>query len=313
MHIVSFISRIAINPAHWVFVWHRNLKQARSVITSPQPNLSGSPHDVAVVEAPVDREPAEEQMSRIKVESDGGLTVVSLTRPDALNAIDEVMVDELHTVCATLERSPQVLIIAGCETPKGAVFASGADIAELRGRGPGDALRGINSRVLSRISDLPMPVIAAIDGVAFGGGAELAYAADFRLATPRSRIGNPEPKLGIMAAAGATWRLAALVGEPLAKEILLAGRVMNAEEAHAAHLFTELCTPETLMTRAKELARKILDLDGLAVRVTKKVMSAGPDAHPFIDDLAQGMLFGSPARDHRMDAFLTRRFGAKES
>lgn len=251
-------------------------------------------------------------MARIRVESGDGFTVVSLTRPEALNAIDEFMVDELHAVCAILERSPEVLIITGCETPKGSVFAAGADIAELRGRAPGDALWGINSRLFSRISSLPMPVIAAIDGVAFGGGAELAYAADFRLATPRSRIGNPEPNLGIMAAAGATWRLAALVGEPLAKEILLAGRVLTAEEAHAAHLFTSVCTPETLMARAEELARRILSLDGLAVRVTKRVMSAGPAAHPFIDDLAQGMLFGSPTRDRLMDDFLARRLVSKE-
>ena len=78
-----------------------------------------------------------------------------------------------------------------------------------------------------------MPVIAALDGFALGGGAELAYAADFRIGTPGLRIGNPETGLGIMAAAGATWRLRELVGEPLAKEILLAGRILNAEESLA--------------------------------------------------------------------------------
>src|SRR5690606_11259325 len=97
---------------------------------------------------------------------------------------------------------PRVLVIAGA----GGVFASGADIAQLRERGAADALEGINTRVFARIRALPMPVIAAIDGYALGGGAELAYAADIRIGSPSLKIGSPETGLGIIAAAGATWR-----------------------------------------------------------------------------------------------------------
>ena len=89
-----------------------------------------------------------------------------------------------------------------------------------------------------------MPVIAAIDGFALGGGAELAYAADFRIATPRAKIGNPETGLGILAAAGAGWRLVELVGEPLAKEILLTGKVLDGAEAMAVRLVTS-CINQT--------------------------------------------------------------------
>ena len=151
--------------------------------------------------------------------------VVLLNRPEVRNAIDQDMVDELHRVCAALEREPKVLIIAGSD----GVFASGADISQLRERRRDDALQGINSTIFVRIAKLPMPVIAALDGFCLGGGAELAYAADFRIGTPGVRIGNPETGLGILAAAGASWRLKELVGEPVAKEILLAGVVLGAE------------------------------------------------------------------------------------
>ncbi|WP_461162828.1 enoyl-CoA hydratase/isomerase family protein, partial [Sinomonas notoginsengisoli] len=153
-----------------------------------------------------------------------------LDRPEVRNAIDQSMVDELHAVCAHLEQYPKVLILSG--TPAGeapgakGVFASGADIAQLRARRRDDALAGINSGVFDRIARLPMPVVAALEGFALGGGAELAYAADFRIGTESLRLGNPETGLGIMAAAGATWRLRELVGEALAKEVLLAGRVL---------------------------------------------------------------------------------------
>lgn len=235
-------------------------------------------------------------------EGEGRVTAV-LNRPEVRNAIDAAMVDELHLLCADLEENPRILILTG----SGGVFASGADIAQLRERRRDDALRGINSTVFARIAKLPMPVIAAVDGYALGGGAELAFAADFRIGTPRVKIGNPETSLGILAAAGAGWRLKELVGEPLAKEILLAGRVLNAEEALAAHLVTELAEPEDLLTAAQALADRIARQDPLAVRLTKTVFAAPADAHPAIDNLAQGILFESQAKFDRMSAFLERK------
>ncbi len=235
--------------------------------------------------------------------TDSKVLVVELHRPEARNAIDRRMVDELHAVCADLERTPRTLILAGSD----GVFASGADIAELRERRRDDALAGINSTLFTRIAALPMPVIAALDGYALGGGAELAFAADFRLGTPRLKIGNPETGLGILPAAGATWRLKELVGEPLAKEILLAGRVLTAEEALDARLVTALHAPEDLLQAAHDLADRIGRQDPLAVRITKTVFHAPRDAHPVIDQLAQAVLFESEAKFDRMQQFLDRR------
>lgn len=226
-----------------------------------------------------------------------------LNRPEVRNAIDAAMVDELHQLCADLEENPRLLILAG----SGGVFASGADIGQLRDRRRDDALRGINSSIFARIAKLPMPVIAALDGYALGGGAELAFAADFRIGTPRLKIGNPETSLGILAAAGATWRLKELVGEALAKDILLAGRVLTAEEALAVQLITELAEPEDLLPAAHALADRIATQDPLAVRLTKAVLSAPAEAHPVIDTLAQGILFESAAKFDRMSAFLERK------
>lgn len=152
-----------------------------------------------------------------------------------------------------------------------------------------------------------MPVIAALDGYALGGGAELAYAADFRVGTPALRMGNPEANLGILAAAGATWRLKELVGEPVAKQVLLAGKVLTAAECLAVGLITDIVEPGVLMGSVHALADAIAAQDPLAVRLTKTVFSAPREAHPVIDTLAQGMLFESQAKFDRMQAFLDRK------
>jgi len=228
---------------------------------------------------------------------------VQLHRPEVRNAIDQTMIDELHAVCEELEREPRILILSGSN----GVFASGADIAQLRERRAADALQGINSGLFSRIARLPMPVIAALDGWALGGGAELAYAADFRIASTSVRLGNPETALGILPAAGALWRLAQLVGEPVAKQIILAGRILTAGEALAVHLVTEVHDPADLLAAAHALADRIGAQDPLATRLAKQVFHAPVDAHPLVDNEAQAILFESPEKFARMDAFLARK------
>jgi enoyl-CoA hydratase len=229
--------------------------------------------------------------------------VATLNRPERRNAIDQRMVDELHALCEDLERDPRILILTGSE----GVFASGADIAELRERSAADARRAINATIFLRIAELPMPVIAALDGFALGGGAELAYAADFRLGTPRLRIGNPETSLGIIAAAGALWRLPQLVGEPLAAEITMAGRVLTGEEALAAGLVSDLFEPNELLAAAHALADRIAANDPLATQYTKRVLRAPLGDHPRAEREAQAVLFESPEKQRRMTEFLERR------
>lgn len=248
-----------------------------------------------------------EHFTALTVEEGEDRLVVRMNRPEVRNAIDATMVAELHEVCAYLEVTPKILILTGCEVDGRGIFASGADIAQLRERRREDALRGVNSQIFDRIHKLPMPMIAAIDGYALGGGAELAYAADFRLGTPYIKMGQPETNLGIIAAAGALWRLKELVGEPVALEILMAGRILSADEALELHLVTELHDPSDLLPAAHALADRIGAQDPLAVRVTKRVFAAPREAHPHIDELAQAILFESQAKFDRMQAFLDRK------
>lgn len=249
----------------------------------------------------------EGEFTALRLEERADRLHVILDRPEVRNAIDRTMVDELHTVCEHLEHHPKVMILSGTEANGKGIFASGADIAQLRERRRDDALRGVNSRLFDRIAKLPMPVIAALDGYALGGGAELAWAADFRIGTPAVKIGQPETGLGIIAAAGALWRIKELAGEPLAKDILLAGRVLNADEALAAHLITEIHEPARLLGAADALADRIGAQDPLAVRISKRVFAMPREAHPHVDELAQAVLFESPAKFDRMQAFLDRK------
>lgn len=239
----------------------------------------------------------------LRIERREDRVIATLDRPAVRNAIDQELIDELHVLCAELEAVPRILILTGT----GGVFASGADIAQLRERRAADARRGINTMAFRRIRELPMPVIAAIDGYALGGGAELAYAADIRIGTPASRIGNPETGLGIIAAAGATWRLPEIVGGGRAAELLLTGRTLDADEALAWGLLSAVHDAEELLPAAHAIADRIAANDALAVRHTKRALLAGAEAHPAIDLELQAELFESPEKERRMTAFLERK------
>lgn len=239
----------------------------------------------------------------LRVERTDDRVIATLDRPEVRNAIDQAMIDELHALCQELEADPKILILTGA----GGVFAGGADIGQLRERRADDARKGINTMAFRRVHELPMPVIAAIDGYALGGGAELAYAADIRIGTPSLKMGNPEPGLGILAAAGATWRLPQIVGEARAADLLLTARTIGADEALAWGLVSSLHEATDLMSAANAIADRIAQLDPLAVRHTKRAMRAPADAHPAIELELQAELFESPEKYRRMTAFLERK------
>lgn len=249
------------------------------------------------------RIPVERHAPRVRIESTDDRVVAMLDRPERRNAIDQAMVDELHALCAALEEEPRTLVLAGA----GGIFAAGADIAQLRERTGDDARRGINAAVFDRIRHLPMPVIAAVDGFALGGGAELAYAADIRIGTPRARFGNPEPGLGIIAAAGASWRLPEIVGHARASELLLTGRVIDADEALSWGLVSSVHEPDDLLAAAHAIVDRIAANSARATVLTKRVLLAPRAAHPAIDGELQAELFDSVDKHRRMTAFLERK------
>ncbi|MDI3406748.1 enoyl-CoA hydratase/isomerase family protein [Streptomyces cavernicola] len=249
-----------------------------------------------------------QEYETLLVEERADRVVVTLHRPEARNAISGRMIDELHAVCEELERNPRLLLLTG----HGGVFAGGADIAELLARGRDDALRGINSRLFERVRRLPMPTVAAVDGWALGGGAELSYACDIRVAGPDAVFGNPEPGLGILAAAGASWRLPELVGESVAKQVLLAGRTLDAAAALATGLVMDVVPADELTERAHALLDRMARSSATALRLTKLVVDA-PGAHPVADDLAQAVLFEGQDKRERMTRFLSKRGGVESA
>jgi enoyl-CoA hydratase len=240
--------------------------------------------------------------SVLRVQQLDDRVVVELNRPPARNAINAAMVAELHEVCARLERTPKILILTGAGTD----FAAGADIAELRERGRDEALAGINRAVFDRIAGLPMPTIAAVEGNALGGGAELTYACDIRIAGSGARFGNPEAGLGILAAAGASYRLAELIGKSVAKQVVLGGRILDADAALQHGLVAEVVEYGTALSAACALADRIGRSSALALRLSKAVLDAA-SAHPLLDDLAQAVLFESADKKDRMTRFLEKR------
>jgi enoyl-CoA hydratase/carnithine racemase len=158
----------------------------------------------------------------VQVEERDDRVVVRLDRPAQRNAINAEMIGDLHRVCDRLVRDPKLLLLTG----RGDHFAGGAAIGQLRDRDRDAALAGINRNLFDRIGRLPLPTVAAVSGYALGGGAELAYACDIRIATATARFGNPEPGLGIMAAAGASYRLPRLVGMSVNRSCSGAGSSM---------------------------------------------------------------------------------------
>jgi enoyl-CoA hydratase len=239
----------------------------------------------------------------VTIDEDDRRVIIRLDRPEARNAIDLATIQTFHAVCEILEDRPRILVVTGSN----GMFASGADLRELRERKRDDALKGINSTLFDRVRRLPMPTIAAVTGPALGGGAELAYACDFRIAVPSARFGNPEPALGILAAAGACWRLKELVGEPMANEVLLAGRILSAEEALSCRLVSQVVAPDELQAATEALVDKILTSSPLALRLTKLAMRMPAGSHPDLDNVAQAVLFETTDKHERITDFLERR------
>ena len=226
---------------------------------------------------------------------------VGFNNPNKRNALDQATVDELDDVLATHSKSPTILILHST-TP--GMFVSGADIAELRDRRAEDALQSINAGLFDRLAAHRWPTIAAIDGYALGGGCELAMACDLRVATPTASFGQPELGLGIIAGAGANWRLRELVGIGTARRMLYLGHKLDGEQALAAGLVDELAEADALMGAATKIAQRIARNSWRAIELTKLSLALNRPATTSFDIAAQALLFESEDKHERMTKFL---------
>ncbi len=247
---------------------------------------------------------------RVLHERRGDAVLVTLNAPERRNAIDQQMVDGLHRVLDTFwhDESVAALVVTGAGDK---AFAAGADIAQLRERTSRDALKAINSGIFNRIEEFPAPVIAAVRGFALGGGCELAIACDLRVLGESAKMGQPEVKLGIIPAAGGTYRLPRLVGLGIAREIVYTGRMVDAQEALRIGLANVVVPDADVVTKALAVADEIAQNGRLAVRGAKRSLNAlsrpGHENAVGFESSVQAVLFDSEDKKARMDAFLQKQ------
>lgn len=240
----------------------------------------------------------------IVVRDEGSIRWIGLDRPGKRNAIEQAMADELDGVLADARKQPCVLIVHST-TP--GIFAAGADIAELRDRDADAALLAINAGLFQKLEEHRWPTIALIDGQALGGGCELALACDFRLASPRAVFAQPELSLGILAGAGANWRLAQLAGIAVARRMLYAGARLDAAAALDAGLVDEITAADDLAALGIQWAEKIATRSWRALELTKLALRSRQSPTTSFDLAAQALLFSGQDKYERMTAFLDRK------
>jgi enoyl-CoA hydratase len=241
-----------------------------------------------------------------------GIALVTINRPAALNALNSATLAELGDAFATIATDPAIraaVLTGGGEK----AFVAGADISEMVNYNPlqAEAFAKLGQDVLSLIDDGPKPTIAAVNGFALGGGTEIAIACDFIYASTKAKFGQPEIKLGIIPGFGGTQRLARLVGKPMAKELVLGGDMIGADEALRIGLVNKVVAPEALLEEAKKAAKKMAAFGLPALAAAKRAINCGVNV-----DLANGLLIERQAfaalcattdQKEGMGAFLAKR------
>ncbi len=212
----------------------------------------------------------------ILYEIDDGVAIVTINRPDALNALNPQVLGDLFTVMEELhyDKKVKVVILRGAGDK---AFVAGADIAAMSTMSPEEAkeFAVFGHRTMNRIASMRPFTIAAVNGFALGGGCELAMSCDMRVGSTKARMGIPEVSLGVIPGFGGTQRLPRLIGLGMAQELLATGRQCKAQECKEIGLLNRVVEPEELMETCKELARSIAKNSTSAIFAGKQCMSAG--------------------------------------
>jgi methylglutaconyl-CoA hydratase len=210
----------------------------------------------------------------IQLAYDAGLATITLDRPDKRNAISFELIDDLLGALQEVETSNALVLLL---TGAGKAFSSGMDLDNLKSlidSSPEQNLKDSATmvRLFRRLYEFPKPTIAAVNGAAIAGGTGLALLCDFTLAVADAKFGYTEVRIGFVPAIVSTFLLRQ-VGEKQARDLLLTGRIFNAEEAAHLGLIKEIVAPEALMARARELAASLMENSPASLRATKKLLS----------------------------------------
>lgn len=250
-------------------------------------------------------------MNFITYEQEGFVGIITINRPKALNALNSEVLKELNATLDAVDlENTRALVLTGAGEKS---FVAGADIAEMSTltKAEGEAFGKIGNDVFRKIETFPIPVIAAVNGFALGGGCEIAMSCDIRLCSETALFGQPEVGLGITPGFGGTQRLARLIPVGKAKEIIYGAINIKAEEAYRLGLVNAVYPLEELLPAAKKLAAKIAKNAPIAVRACKQAINEGLNVDMDHAIVIEEKLFGScfETEDQRegMQAFLEKR------
>lgn len=250
-------------------------------------------------------------MSFVAFEQRGPIGVLTMNRPEALNALNEQVLRDLNAALDAVEANDEVLVVI--LTGAGRSFVAGADIGQMKDLTPVQAKKfgSYGNQVFLKLENFPKPVIAAVNGFALGGGCELSMACDIRLASEKAKFGQPEVGLGITPGFGGTQRLARIVGVSNAMELILTAKTINAARAQELGLVSHVYPPEELMDKAMELANAICANAQIAVQESKRCIRMGmqTDIHTgsAFEAEAFGVTCGTEDKNEGMGAFLEKR------
>ncbi len=250
-------------------------------------------------------------MSFVKVEKQGHVAIMTISRPEALNALNSQVLTDLDAAIDQVENDAEVYV--AILTGDGRSFVAGADIGEMKEFSAIDGKRfGVHGgNVFLKLENMAKPVIAAVNGFALGGGCELCMACDIRLASEKAKFGQPEVGLGITPGFCGTQRLPRIVGVAKAMELILTAKVIGAAEAKEIGLVSYVYPPEQLMEEAMKLANAICVNAQIAVQESKRCIRMGmqTDIHTAaaFEAEAFGVTCGTQDKDEGMGAFLEKR------
>lgn len=241
----------------------------------------------------------------------GNIGILSINRPDALNALNSQVLEELDKAVdmITEDENIHILIITG----EGRAFVAGADIGEMKDMDMFEARRFADKghKIFRKIELMEKPVIAAVNGFALGGGCELSMCCDIRIASEKAKFGQPEVGLGIIPGFAGTQRLARIVGMGRAKELIFTSEMIDAEKAYEIGLVNKIVSAEDLMKEAIDMAERIGSNGQIAVRFAKTAINKGMETDMEtgmgIEKDLFGLCFATEDQREGMEAFLEKR------